>query len=72
MPKGDEALALLLFNAGVEAGQITIVLVILALGWLIVRFASARLAAVRHVLAYAIGSIGSFWAIERLAGLVLA
>ncbi len=70
LPKGDEALALFLFNVGVEAGQIAVVLVILALGWLITRFATKNLGTIRTALAYSIGIIGSFWAIERLAGMM--
>ncbi len=67
LPKGAEALALLLFNLGVEAGQILFVGVVLAIGWLAAQTVRTRMVFVRTALAYAIGITGSYWAIERIA-----
>ncbi|MEZ5945358.1 MAG: HupE/UreJ family protein [Hyphomonas sp.] len=67
LPKGAEVLALLLFNVGVEAGQILFVGAVLAVAWLYFQVASNRMALARGVLAYFIGIMGTFWAIERLA-----
>jgi hypothetical protein len=68
LPKGAEAMALLLFNVGVEAGQILFVSVLLAGAFIVHRLAAKRMVALRAVLAYFIGFMGSYWAIERIAG----
>ena len=62
-----EAMALLLFNLGVEAGQIAFVLAVLALAWLGRQVYRQAEPALRMLAAYAIGITGSFWAIERIA-----
>ncbi len=67
LPDGTELLALLMFNLGVEAGQIGVILVsaiILAGLPKIHRHAANR---TELCAAYALGSIGMFWVIERLA-----
>ena len=68
LPKGAEAMALLLFNVGVEAGQILFVSVLLAGAFIVHKLAAKRMVALRAVLAYFIGFMGSYWAIERIAG----
>ena len=71
LPPGEELLSLVLFNVGVEAGQFAVILAALALGWGAVK-ASPRLA--RHgatLTIYAIGTVASYWLIERLAGYVV-
>jgi hypothetical protein len=70
LPKGAEAMALLLFNVGVEAGQVLFVSVVLAGAFIVHRLARrAHGAAARaQSLAYAIGITGSYWAIERIIG----
>lgn len=68
LPKGAEAMALLLFNVGVEAGQIMFVSVLLAAAFVVQKLAEQRMVPVRTVLAYFIGFMGSYWAIERIAG----
>jgi hypothetical protein len=67
LPKGAEAMALLLFNVGVEAGQVLFVSVLLALAFLVHRLAEKTMLPVRTTLAYFIGFMGSYWAIERIA-----
>lgn len=67
LPEGNELLALLMFNLGVEAGQIAVILVtviILATLPLLHRHSAFR---TETFAAYALGSIGMFWVIERLA-----
>lgn len=66
LPKGAEILALLLFNLGVEAGQVAFVIFVLALAWLGHRLYRQGGPALRTATAYAIGITGSFWAIERI------
>ncbi len=68
LPKGAEAMALLLFNVGVEAGQILFVSVLLAAAFIIHKLAARGMVPVRVGLAYFIGCMGSYWAIERIAG----
>jgi HupE / UreJ protein len=72
LPQAEIPLALLFFNLGVEAGQLMFVAAILSL-----RFATARLqiswpAWAAPLPAYAIGTIASFWFMQRLAGLAFA
>ncbi|MEO1407350.1 MAG: HupE/UreJ family protein, partial [Pseudomonadota bacterium] len=63
-----EVLALLLFNLGVEAGQLAIIAAVLGAIWI---SAKAKLNidsnafAVRFASAYILGIIGMYWAIER-------
>lgn len=67
LPKGEEALALLLFNLGVEAGQILFVSAVLSIAWVFYKLAAKRMVLARTALAYFIGIMGSYWAIERIA-----
>ncbi len=69
LPKSAELLALVLFNLGVEAGQIIAVAAMLALGFIILKLRGRILPAARRLAAYAIGSMGAFWLISRLASL---
>jgi hydrogenase/urease accessory protein HupE len=65
LPPGDIPLALLSFNVGIELGQITFVGAVL-LAWMLLRrapFTRRRLAQLSP--AYAIGSLGAFWLLER-------
>lgn len=68
LPRGAEVMALLLFNLGVEAGQIAFVVVLLAIAWLGLKLQRAAGTPARTLAAYAIGITGSYWAIERIAG----
>lgn len=66
LPQTDIPLALLMFNVGVEAGQLVFVAVVL-----VVCLAGRRLTAlpphrVEAATAYAIGSLAMFWLIERV------
>ena len=66
LPRDAEVMALLLFNLGVEAGQVAFVLFLLALAWLGFRLYRHGEHAVKTAAAYAIGITGSYWAIERI------
>jgi hydrogenase/urease accessory protein HupE len=68
LPEGEVPMALLTFNLGVEAGQLLIVAVVLAV---LAALRKALPKAVRPAAlatTYAIGSIASFWFIERVLG----
>jgi len=68
LPQTAIPAALFFFNVGVEAGQLMFVAVILGLIWVIskLRFDWPRWS--RLVLPYGIGSVASFWLIERVVG----
>ena len=69
LPQSDIPLALLTFNIGVELGQ----LLFIAAVWMLVRGAGQLLrtspAWVPRLTAYGIGSVSSFWVIERVLSL---
>ena len=67
LPPQAEALALLLFNLGVELGQLMIVAALLLALWALGRLAAALRPPAEIALAYAIGTAGFFWAFERVA-----
>jgi hydrogenase/urease accessory protein HupE len=67
LPVGNIPVALLFFNAGVEAGKLAFVAMVLGLAALLC-LESWRLPSwVRVAPTYAIGSIAMFWVIERIA-----
>lgn len=68
LPQTDIPLALLMFNVGVEAGQllfIGVVLIVLQLGK---RFLERPVAWAPQAAAYGIGGISAFWVIQRVSG----
>jgi len=68
LPANQEVWALLLFNLGVELGQVLFVLALLAAAWLITQFGRARLGLGKTAAAYLIGVSGTIWMVERVAG----
>jgi len=66
LPQAEIPLALLLFNVGVELGQVAFVLLVVLLE------RSFRVLAVRwprpvaHLPGYAVGSLGAYWTIQRM------
>jgi hypothetical protein len=67
LPKAEIPLALLLFNVGVETGQIAFVVLVLLLER---AFRTLQIQWPRFALAlpgYAVGSLGAFWTIQRTA-----
>lgn len=67
LPQTDIPLALLFFNVGVEVGQLLFVTGVLVFLWLIYKVKFRWTVWVGQVPAYAIGSLASFWFIERTA-----
>ena len=65
LPHAEIPLALLLFNVGVEIGQISFLLLILALGraFMVLELRWPRW--VRFVPGYLVGGLGAFWTIQR-------
>jgi hypothetical protein len=70
LPAGEVPLALASFNAGVEAGQIAFVAVMLGAGWLGARLAGPPPRWGMLVPVYAMGTLAACWCLERLAALV--
>ncbi|QIQ88159.1 MAG: HupE/UreJ family protein [Erythrobacter sp.] len=68
LPPGESVPALFAFNIGVEAGQLVIVGALLGLLAILARAAPRAEPGAMRLAAYAIGTIGSFWLIERVVG----
>lgn len=66
MPDNAIPLALVLFNVGVEIGQLLFILVFLILSWSVAKLRLAPSSALVKAPPYLIGSIASFWVIERI------
>ncbi len=66
LPQGAIPQALLLFNIGIEIGQLSFVALVLAVGSALIRLAPRLTTSLRWVPPYAIGSFASFWVIERV------
>jgi hydrogenase/urease accessory protein HupE len=65
LPKAEIPLALLLFNVGVELGQVAFVLLVVLLerSFRVLEVRWPRL--VEHLPGYAVGSLGAYWTIQR-------
>lgn len=68
VPQNEVPLALLMFNVGVETGQVIFVTVVSLLIAGIHRLHSRHALTLERVVPYAIGGIASFWTLERLVG----
>jgi hypothetical protein len=69
LPPADLPLALVSFNVGVEIGQLAFVAVVLLL-WRALRGLSIQWPAPARLLpAYVVGSLGAFWAVQRLGAM---
>ena len=66
LPRGEIALSLLLFNLGVELGQLLFIAVVLAASWVVSRGARPMPGWMRLVPPYAVGAFAASWFIERL------
>ena len=67
LPQGEIPLALLMFNVGVEIGQLGFVVLVLALvrAWKVLEVAWPRF--VQWIPAYVVGSLAAFWTLQRVA-----
>jgi len=66
LPEKAIPVALLMFNVGVELGQLIFVAAALAIGILLARLPLLRRRWMDYAVPYAIGSIAMFWVIERV------
>lgn len=69
LPQTDIPLALLFFNIGVEIGQLGFVATVLGAAWMFHRVVGPAPLWVPRLAAYCIGSVSSFWVIERMVAL---
>jgi hypothetical protein len=68
LPQHEIPLALLMFNVGVELGQILFVAMIFGLMFFLRKICNGWPAWSRQVPAYGIGAMAAFWLIERVSG----
>lgn len=68
LPQGEIVTALLAFNLGVEAGQLLVIALSLALLGGLTRWLPEAETPALRMATYAIGAVGSFWLIERVIG----
>lgn len=68
LPQKAIPVALLMFNVGVELGQLIFVAVALAVGALLARLRLPRPERLQWAACYAIGAVAMFWVIERVSG----
>ena len=71
LPQGEVPAALVSFNLGVEAGQLLVIGVVLALRALLERWRPAFDAPAIRAAAYGIGIVGSYWLVERTVSSLL-
>ena len=69
LPRDALALALFLFNVGVEIGQLLVVAGILALTWAVARSRLPIPVWLAHAPLYAMGALSSYWLIDRVTKL---
>lgn len=67
LPQSEIPIALLFFNIGVEMGQLLFVMVILLSVQLMTKFHLSKTKQIRSMSILLIGSLASYWLIERLA-----
>jgi hypothetical protein len=70
LPKGEVPLALLLFNVGVEIGQLAFVAVVLLLERAFRVLQVAWPGLVERLPGYAVGTLGAYWTIQRVVMLL--
>jgi hypothetical protein len=68
LPQNEVPLALLMFNVGVEIGQLLFIAVILVLILALRKLRREWPAWTHQAPAYGIGGLAAFWLIERVAG----
>jgi hypothetical protein len=70
VPQAEVPLALLMFNVGVEVGQLIFVVVVLSLMALLKRLPLTAPAGAWRVAPYTIGGLAAFWTIQRVMSFV--
>lgn len=76
LPQGEVVAALLMFNVGVELGQILFIVAVLIVAWAARKALTDRYSPQTHALlhrtpVYVVGSVAAFWCLDRSIGLVI-
>jgi len=71
LPREQIGLALLLFNLGIEAGQLVVVAGLLGTAWILRQLRVGLPAAFERGPAAAMGCVAGFWTVERIGALAL-
>lgn len=66
LPQTDIPAALVMFNVGVEIGQLLFIGAVFAAAWLVTRLVKRPPPVWRPAVAYAMGTVAAFWMIDRL------
>jgi hydrogenase/urease accessory protein HupE len=66
LPRDQLAVSLLLFNLGIEAGQLAVIATLLAAGWAARQAAAGMLPLAERGFATAMGCVAGFWTIDRV------
>ncbi|MFW2438297.1 MAG: HupE/UreJ family protein [Arenicellales bacterium] len=66
LPQQEIPLALLMFNVGVETGQLIFIAVVLSIFSLLKRLHILAPQGIQQALPYAIGSVAAFWVVQRV------
>lgn len=70
LPQTQLPLALLMFNLGIEAGQLFVVAAVLGITWAALKFTLSPVLKAERTLTYGVGVLAAYWFMERLAGAV--
>jgi len=70
VPQAEVPLALLMFNVGVEVGQLLFIVVVVSVMALFRRLALTAPVGAWRVAPYAIGSLAAFWTIQRVMSFI--
>lgn len=65
LPRDDLALSLLLFNVGIEVGQLLVIAVMLTVGWLARRLNTLKAPVWQQAFTVVMGIAAAFWTIDR-------
>jgi hydrogenase/urease accessory protein HupE len=66
LPQHAVAIALLLFNFGIEVGQLSFVIAVIVLGYIRQSLGVTSPRAAALIPAYFVGTLGAFWTLERI------
>lgn len=70
LPRGETLQALVLFNVGVEIGQLVFIALVLLVAWLWRRRRLPTPLWLQRLPGYGVGSLGAYWAMERTVAMV--
>jgi hydrogenase/urease accessory protein HupE len=66
LPRDQLAVSLLLFNLGIEAGQLLVIALLLGLWWSVLALARGILPMTERAFTVAMGCVAAFWTIDRV------